>query len=125
MASIYHVWGNDLQITTTGDLQSATEITESDQAVLRRLLTNPGEYIYHPDYGAGLPRYVGEDLSSGRYNELVALVTGQMQLEDTVAQTPPPDVTFQADTAAGILYCTIQYTWAQTGQRRTLSFSVR
>jgi phage baseplate assembly protein W len=125
MASIYHFWGQDLELSLTGDLESATQITESDQAVLRRLLTNPGEYIFHPDYGAGLPRYVGEDLSSERYNELVALVTGQMQLEDTVAQTPPPDVTFQADTAAGILYCTIRYTWAQTGERRTLSFSVR
>lgn len=125
MASIFHIWGQDLEISASGDLQTASQITESDQAVLRRLLTNPGEYIFHPEYGAGLPRFVGADLSNGRYNEIEALVTGQMQLEDTVAHEPPPVASFQAIPSEGLLYCTISYTWAQTGQRRTLSFSVR
>jgi hypothetical protein len=125
MAAIYHVWGEDLQVSVGGDLETASQITESDQAVLRRLLTNPGEYIFHPEYGAGLPRFVGADLSGGRYSEIEAIVIGQMQLEDSVAQEPPPVASFQAAPSDGILYCKIGYTWSQTGQRRTLSFSVR
>ena len=54
MPDINHLWGNDLAFSATGDLATADVPTLTQQRVLRRLLTNPGDYIWELDYGAGL-----------------------------------------------------------------------
>ena len=53
------VWGGDLTINATGDLQLSTGTQLGQQRVLRRLLTNAADYIWQPDYGAGLGQFVG------------------------------------------------------------------
>lgn len=125
MTDIAHFYGSDLSISPSGDLQTCDGLLESEQRVLRRLLTNPQtatppDYIWHPEYGAGVPSYIGSLIDA---QKLQALIAGQMQMETTVAQIPPPVVTV-ASILGGGLSANIQYTDQASGQPVPLSFSV-
>jgi len=115
--------GGDLAPSSTGDLQPAGGVLRGQQRVLRRLLTNPGDYIFHPDYGAGLPEWVGQPLDVAR---LTALVRGQILLEDAVAKTPAPviAVTPVPVSGGGGVFVRIQYIDAASGQSATLQFNL-
>jgi prepilin-type processing-associated H-X9-DG protein len=76
-------------IEPTGSPMPSCATVEGEQRVLRRLLTSPGSYIWHLEYGAGLPQYVGRP---GVPSAVNALIVGQMFLEDTVARDPLPTV---------------------------------
>ncbi len=119
LTDIYHYVNNDLSASATGDLQTATGTTRTQQRILRRLLTNPGDYIWEPDYGAGLPRYVGSVIDE---REIAALIRGQVLLEDAVAATPEPTVTVTA--IRGGISIDIQYTDSDSNSTATLSFNV-
>lgn len=86
-------WGGDLQLTPTGDLATTSLVDRSKKRVLRRLLTNPGDYIFHPTYGAGLGRFVGLPVDRAK---MEALIIGQMFLEASVIQSPRPTVSATA-----------------------------
>ncbi len=120
MGDISHVWGSDLDIGPSGDLGYADGSLAVEQRLLRRLLTNPGGYVWQPDYGAGLPAYVGQTLHA---DTLRALVREQMHLESAVAQTPAPGITITSD-AAGSVFLGIQYTDADNGSTVTLRFGL-
>jgi hypothetical protein len=67
-------------------------------------VTNPGDYIFHPDYGAGLPAKIGDtaDIPAIR-----GLIRTQLRLEEGVSQNPEPQITVTSITngiAVGILY---------------------
>lgn len=93
LQDVDHVWDVDLRLSPSGDLGRVSGLERSKQRVLRRLLTNPGDYIWHPEYGAGLPRKVGSTLDVAK---LTALIRGQMLLEVSVARSPAPTVSVQA-----------------------------
>jgi hypothetical protein len=119
---VYHYFGNDIVTSPTGDLQTVDGITKSQQRILRRLLTNPGTYIFHPTYGAGLPRYIGQALTTAKFQEIKGLIISQIFLEESVAKTPPPVITLSSNQT--FLNCTIQYTDAATLLPQILSFQV-
>lgn len=119
MTDIYHYLGNDLGISSTGDLLAVSGEEEGKQRVLRRLLTNPGDYIWHPDYGAGLPQMIGELVD---IDAITAIIDGQMRLEDRVSHDPEPVIEV-SPTATGV-FCYIQYNDAISTQAVSLSFNV-
>jgi len=80
-------WGEDLGIGPTGDLGLAAGPTQVQQRVLRRLLTNPGYYIWQTEYGAGLSTFVGHTVSR---SGLQAIVRSQLLKESAVAPSPEP-----------------------------------
>lgn len=127
---IFHQWGDDIGVGSGGDLMVVDGAVRNQQRILRRLLTNPqainadgtitpGDYAQHPDYGAGLPQWVGALFDAAKIR---ALIRGQMLLESCVARTPEPKIDVQ-QIPEGIS-CTIQYTDATTGTSQTLSFNV-
>jgi hypothetical protein len=119
---INHFWGGDLAPGITGDLLPANGTTRGQQRILRRLLTNPGDYVFQPTYGAGLPGYVGQRLDVGK---ITALILSQILLEDSVARTPPPQITVQqTPTDLTGLAVTIAYNDATTNTPTVLSFNV-
>jgi hypothetical protein len=120
MADIAHQWGADLTISSTGDLMTATGAAVGQQRVLRRLLTNPGDYIWQLEYGAGLARFVGQP---GSVLQIRAVIRSQIFKEAAVARTPEPviDVSFGS---TGVVYVHIRYVDASSGQTQILSFSV-
>lgn len=117
-----HYWGSDLQPGPTGDLGLASGTLRGQQRVLRRLLTNPGDYVFEPTYGAGLPRFVGQTVDPAK---VVAVIRSQLMLEPSVAKLPVPQITVrQLATDATGLTVTIAYNDAAGNQPVVLSFNV-
>jgi phage baseplate assembly protein W len=123
MADIAHQWGSDLGLGPTGDLAVVTGSTLGQQRVLRRLLTNPLDYIWQPTYGAGLAGFIGQPANA---LQIRATIRSQIFMEAIVAQNPEPtiNVTLNPAGAAGDVYVNILYVDAQTGQTQVLTFSV-
>lgn len=114
-----HYWGGDIAPASIGDLGVANGTLRGQQRVLRRLLTNPGDYVFHPEYGAGLPAKVGDTID---IPGITALIRGQILLEDAVAKTPAPQINV-VEIPSGVSV-TVNYTDAATGNPAVLSFSV-
>jgi len=119
MYDIWHFTGGDLNISPAGDLRPVSSMERGKQRILRRLMTNPGEYLFHPEYGAGLGAKVGDVV---HVNEWKALIRGQLLLEEAVAQQPPPEVTLSL-ISQGVSVI-IRYTDAIAGTPETLIFDV-
>ncbi|MEF3066295.1 hypothetical protein [Pandoraea apista] len=131
MSDLNHMWGSDLMVSASGDLLPVDGANLTQQRILRRLMTNPrgpsvggtpaepGDYIFHLDYGAGLPREVGRTVDVGRIR---AKIRGQILREAAVARQPAPVIDVQP--IANGVSVSIRYTDRQTGQPATLSFNV-
>lgn len=87
MTDLAHDFGADLQWGATGDLALAAGPDAGRQRVLRRLLTNRGDYLWDLGYGAGLAGFVGEPAAVPRVR---AVIRGQIFREAAVARTPEP-----------------------------------
>lgn len=119
MPDLAHWFGQDVSTDATGDLLTVEGTVRGQQRVLRRLLTNPGDYIWHTDYGAGLGRYVGANLN---VEVIRAVIRAQLRLESAVAKTPIPTVTV-TPIAQGV-FVRVSYTDAPSGEPVTLKFDV-
>jgi phage baseplate assembly protein W len=125
MTDLSHQWGSDLIVGPTGDLATVTGAALGQQRVLRRLLTSPGDYIWQPDYGAGLAQFIGSPTDAA---QIRAVVRSQIFQEAAVAQSPEPviDVQVGPSGAGGIgnVYVHIRYVDAESQSTQTLSLSV-
>ena len=131
MSDLYHYWGGDLNLSATGGLLLADSVELSKQAILRRLLTNPaqydtngnvtvpGDYLWHPEYGAGLPSYIGRTLDEPA---ITALIRSQMYLEASVLHDPEPVISLRQ--IPNGLSVQISYTESESGDPVLLSFNV-
>ena len=117
MSDAWHTFGDDLTLAASGDLLTASGPMLAQQRVIRRLLTNPGDLIYHPEYGGGLLAMVGQPVLA---SAIQAIVLRQMQLEAGVSQNPSPTVSVSSD-GSGFVSATITYTDANTGQPQTVT----
>jgi phage baseplate assembly protein W len=112
MNDIFLSWGGDVGIGSTGDLAlvGGSELTQ--QRVERRLLTNPGDYIWQLDYGGGLGQFVGTPAQPA---DIEAVVRAQLALETAVSTTPAPRVSASVvDTANGYVVANITYVEASS-----------
>jgi phage baseplate assembly protein W len=121
LSDISHWFGGDLQTTNSGDLLTVTGTVRGEQRVLRRLLTNPGDYVFEPDYGAGLPSYIGKTLDIGK---LQALCLSQMLLEDAVAKNSAVVKITQSSTDFTSIQVQINYNDQPSNKPVVLEFSV-
>jgi hypothetical protein len=116
----YHIFGQDLVLSASGDLLLVSDTTETQQRILRRLLTNPGDYIWQLSYGAGLPSKVGRKVQGAA---LAALIRSQIFQEASVSPVPPPQITLTA-APSGQVNCVIIYTDQTTQMPTALTFTV-
>ena len=114
-----HWVGGDISTTSNGDFALANGDQRTQQRIMRRLVTNPGDYIWHTSYGAGLPQKIGQALDIGA---LRGLIRSQVKMEEGVAQTPEPQVDVAAITNGVSVH--IRYTSAITSRPVSLNFSV-
>lgn len=117
MADIAHQFGNDIQLAPNGDLALASGTVLTQQRVLRRLLTNPGDYIWDVNYGAGLGAMVGQPANAAR---ITAIIRAQMFQEATVAQNPLPAVSVTGADANGFVQAAITYVDTTDGTAQNL-----
>ncbi|WP_439893164.1 phage tail protein (plasmid) [Ralstonia sp. 25C] len=116
---VNHWVGGDIAVSPTGDLGLASADLRTQQRIVRRLVTNPGDYIFHTDYGAGLPQKIGETLD---VPALRGLIRSQILQEAGVAQSPEPQVDVAAIT--GGVSVRILYSSAITREPVSLQFNV-
>jgi hypothetical protein len=120
MYDIFHEWGGDLAIGSGGDLAIAADTTAINQRICRRLLTNPGDYIWNVAYGGGLAQFVG--LPANRV-DIEAVIMNQLLLETAIPSTPVPQVTTTViDPAIGKVGVDIIY--ADPGSQRSVMLNV-
>jgi phage baseplate assembly protein W len=119
MPDLYADWNSDLSVSANGDLLLADSVILSQQSVLRRLLTNPGDYIWHPDYGTGLPAMIGMPIDVATVTRIIQT---QMFLEESVVRSPAPVITVQS--IPNGMFVEIEYTEADSQQTVTLAFNV-
>lgn len=117
MIDMDHFIGNDLSVGPTGDI-AWTQLTKmGEQRVMRRLITNAGDYIWHLDYGGGIGKMIGTPANVPFIN---GIILAQMSKETAVSQTPPPVITVTANDL-GVVAATIQYVDANTGANTVLN----
>lgn len=120
MPDIAHTFGADLQLSPTGDLALVDGTPLGQQRVLHRLFTNPGDYIWHLQYGAGLPRFIGQPANGVR---MQAVIRAQMYREAVVSRNPAPTINVNIQ-PTGVVTVGILYADAPTGQQQVLNFNV-
>lgn len=123
MTDLAHYWGSDLQLSATGDLLTIDGVTETNQRILRGLMTAAPEYVFHSKYGAAIGKHVGDALSIGDYSKIKADIRAIVIRDPNVASKPEPQLDFKA-TALGYLSVSISYFYKPTSQLQTLSFNV-
>jgi len=119
---LYQNYGFDLQLLPNAQLELVDNGLETQQRILRRLMTNPGAYLFAPDYGAGLGLYIGQNLSNALEHQIKGVITRQMFLENTVVQSPPPKISLSQNGTQ--LTVSITYIAKSSGNVYTLSFTV-
>jgi phage baseplate assembly protein W len=119
---LYQFFGSDLQLTQAADLKLVGGEEATVQRLYRRLLTPIKGYLWEPEFGAGLPQYVGQNLTTALSREIKGVIKTNMFNEATVARSPEPDITLIQD--GNNLACTIVYVSKPSGQPFTLSFTI-
>jgi plasmid stabilization system protein ParE len=120
MADLSLEWTDDFEADATGDLLVVDGDVEVRQRLERRLFTAVRGYVWHPEYGAGLPQKIGSVLSVA---QIKSIVSSQLALEASVATNPPAQLTVTADpNDLGNVGIAIKYWDAVTGE--TVSFTI-
>jgi hypothetical protein len=116
---LYLDWNGDFQVSATGGLLFVSGDQQTQQRLIRRLMTAVNGYVFHPSYGAGLPQRIGRP---GRVASIKAIVKSQLTLEATVDPTKPMNVTVtQPNPGTGLFVIVVTYT-TRSGSQVSLSF---
>ncbi|GBR44229.1 hypothetical protein [Neokomagataea thailandica] len=115
MISFGHVYGDDLSVLA-GNVSFVSREEATKQRILRRILTNSGGYIWHPDYGAGLPQMVGSVVDE----ELISASIRHSLLSDVgVDSSRPIEVNIVQSSGGGVL-CWVEYFDESNGKLQSL-----
>lgn len=116
MPDISHLYGSDLTVSSSGDVQLSSGTQLGEEKILRRLIMSPGDDINHLEEGAGLARALGSPTNE---NNLKAIIYAQMREETVVSQVDPVNVTV-ANYGNGQVSVLVQYVDAVSGATATL-----
>ena len=114
------LWGDDIGASPVGDIALTDSTVLGQQRLLRRLLTNKGDYVWNLDYGAGLGQFVGSPVDVARIN---SAIRSQIFLENVVARSPEPVIEVSGQLDGGV-YVSIRYVDAANLTSQVLSFTV-
>jgi len=85
MTTITEYLGTDLRhekdfvkTASGGDLQTISGLDNMKAAVLRRIMTTPGDVIHRPNYGVGLPLYQNAPNTAETRRQLASLIEEQL-----------------------------------------------
>lgn len=118
MADYWLDWHSDFLVSSKGGLVIATGDDYARQRLQRRILTAVHGYVWHREYGAGIPQKVGDPWSP---TEIEAICQSQVNLEAAVAPNPPTIVVVR-EIIPGMVSIDVQYTSAHTGL--TVQFNI-
>lgn len=108
MQDLAHEWGSDLSIGPVGDLSLSAGTDQTRQRIIRRLLTNPADYLWQLDYGGGLGGFIGQPVQTPRIR---AAVRAQIFKEASISQSPQPVINLTySNSDPGAVSVTVVYT---------------
>jgi hypothetical protein len=113
-------WNGDIAAGPTGDIAMTSGAILGQQRVLRRLMTNQNDYVWHPTYGAGLGQFIGMPVDA---RSLVGVIKSEIFAEAAVARQPEPAISANA-LPNGSIYLSISYVDAVNGDAQSLTFTV-
>jgi len=122
IVDIDQTYGNDIQVSSSGDLRTVSGSEFGKQRIIRRLLTPTGAYIFHTDYGCGIQLKIGEPLTTALFEEIKTDIYSNIYKESRVAKVPTPQIVLQ-EIFNGLL-CQITYTDTATNELEIISFTV-
>jgi hypothetical protein len=117
MPDVENLWGNDLTLTPSGDLQLVDGDDLTRERLIRRLMTNVRGYIWHTTFGAGIPQRIGDVVD---VNLIAGVVGAQVRKEATVASQPAPQITVTPILNGVSVW--IKYWSSVTGKQVALTF---
>lgn len=120
MTDAFLDWRGDFMPDSTGGLRMIDGDEEVRQRLQRRLFTAVKGYVWHPEYGAGLPQKIGSLLS---VEQIKSVVRSQLAMEASVAPFPPAVLSVgTAPNRPDMIVIGIQY--YDNKASRTVSFSI-
>jgi len=81
-----------LKEAANGDLDSITGIKNLHQALLHRLITQPGSLIHRPDYGVGIKDYQNAVGSLATFRKLASVIDEQFRRDFRVEDVRGVDI---------------------------------
>lgn len=91
MASAEEIYLCDLKHNTdfarrdgTGDLATIAGLANLKNALLRRLVTEPGSLVHRPEYGVGIKRYQNAPATLSNKRELALRISDQFRRDSRV-----------------------------------------
>ena len=115
MGDVSHVYGADIDLSASGDFLYIAN--ETQQHVIKRLLTSGLADIWNLTYGAGLGQFIGQPVN---LPAITNAILSQIFKEASVAQLPNPTVS--ATKNGTIITVAVTYADATTGQTQVLTF---
>jgi phage baseplate assembly protein W len=100
----------ELIVTPAGDWQTVTGLAALKQSLLRRIITNPGEWTTKPGYGIGARQYVKAKDTPAMRAELTARVRAQFLADQRVESVDQVAIDKIVDGIGPVLRLNVQYT---------------
>jgi phage baseplate assembly protein W len=88
---------DDLQVDASGDYATIQGLEALRQAIRIRLLTTPGEYAIHPDFGCGLRQFCKKRATQSDRDRLRQTIITELSQEERIQKVE--DVTVESFTS--------------------------
>jgi hypothetical protein len=114
-------WGGDLIVAANGDIAASPATDAISEKLIRRLLTNPGDYFWSPTFGGGLGAQVGGVATP---EMLQAIIQVQLAQENEVLRYPVPtiEVSRPSPNPNGLFLSNITFQTSSANGVNSLSF---
>jgi len=94
---------DDVQVDASGDYATVEGLEALRQAIRARLLTTPGEYAIHPEFGCGLRQFCKKRATQSDRDTLRQLIIDQLTQEERIQNVEEVTVTsFTSGTINGV-----------------------
>jgi phage baseplate assembly protein W len=97
-------------VTASGDWLAVTGLPALRQSLIRRTITNPGEWKTKPNYGVGARLYVKAKDTASTRSELEARIRSQYTIDQRVERVDHVNITKLVDGIGPILKVNVLYT---------------
>lgn len=115
------LFADDLQVTASGDYATVDGLAALRQAIFIRLITTPGEYAPHPDFGCGLSVFVKKRASKADRDAMRQKIIEQLTQEPRIQRVD--DVTVESLTSNNLPGVMISVRVTALGKENTFRFS--
>ncbi len=112
---------DDLQVTAYGDYATVEGYPALKQAIKIRLMTTPGEYAIHPDFGCGVNRWLKKRATQSDQDSLRQTIIDQLSKEERISKVE--EVTIESFTTGTVTGVKILVRVTALGRENSFAFT--